>query len=127
VNFEVKIQVENPPPDVRPGFSASADIITGTRAKVVAIPIQALIVREKLGKAGAKAQDEEGVFLNENGAAKFVPVTIGLTGESAIEIVTGLRQGQQIITGPFKALRDINDGSKVKEQKDKEKVNEKKS
>ena len=118
VNFEVKIQVENPPADVRPGFSASADIITGTRAKVVAIPIQALIVREKPGKAGAKAQDEEGVFVNENGAAKFVPVTTGLTGESAIEIVTGLRDGQQIITGPFKALRDINDGSKVKEQKE---------
>lgn len=117
VNFEVKIQVENPPPDVRPGFSASADIITGTRAKVLAIPIQALIVREKPGTGGGKAKDEEGVFLNENGAAKFAPVTTGLTGESSIEIVTGLRDGQQIITGPFKALRDINDGSKVKEQK----------
>ncbi|MGZ7042458.1 MAG: efflux RND transporter periplasmic adaptor subunit, partial [Thermoanaerobaculia bacterium] len=118
VNFEVKIQVENPPPDVRPGFSASADIITGTRTKVLAIPIQALIVREKPGTpSGGKAKDEEGVFLYENGAAKFAPVTTGLTGESSIEIVTGLRDGQQIITGPFKALRDINDGSKVKEQK----------
>ena len=117
VNFEVKIQVENPPPGVRPGFSASADIITGTRAKTLAIPIQALIVREKPGTAGAKAQDEEGVFLHQNGIAKFVPVQTGLSGESSIEIVTGLREGQQIITGPFKALRDINDGSKVKEQK----------
>ena len=127
VNFEVKIQVENPPPDVRPGFSASADIITGTRTKVVAIPIQALIVREKPGKAGAKPQDEEGVFLNDNGTAKFVPVKTGLSGESSIEIVSGLRDGQQIITGPFKALRDINDGTKVKEQKEKQKGPEKKS
>jgi HlyD family secretion protein len=125
VNFEVKIQVENPPPDVRPGFSASADIITGTRTKVVAIPIQALIIREKPGSAGGKPVDEEGVFLHQNGAAKFAPVKTGLSGESSIEIVSGLKEGQQIITGPFKALRDINEGSKVKEQKEKPK--EKKS
>lgn len=118
VNFEVKIQVENPPPDVRPGFSASADIITGTRSKAVAIPIQALIVREKPGSGAGKPLDEEGVFLNQNGVAKFAAVTTGLSGDSAIEIVRGLREGQQIITGPFKALRDINDGSKVKEQKE---------
>jgi HlyD family secretion protein len=103
---------------VRPGFSASADIITGTRTKVVAIPLQALIVREKPGTAGAKPQEEEGVFLHQNGTAKFVPVKTGLSGESSIEIVGGLRAGQQIITGPFKALRDINDGTKVKEQKE---------
>ncbi|HYS52829.1 MAG TPA: efflux RND transporter periplasmic adaptor subunit [Thermoanaerobaculia bacterium] len=127
VNFEVKIQVENPPPDVRPGFSASADIITGTRSKVVAIPIQALIVREKPGSGGGKAKDEEGVFLHQNGTATFIPVKTGLSGESSIEIVSGLRPGQQIITGPFKALRDINDGSKVKEQKEKEKEKGKKS
>jgi HlyD family secretion protein len=121
VNFEVKIQVENPPPDVRPGFSASADIITGTRTKVVAIPIQALIVREKPGGGSGKPKDEEGVFIHQNGTATFVPVKTGLSGESSIEILSGLRQGQQIITGPFKALRDINDGSKVKEQKEPEK------
>jgi HlyD family secretion protein len=125
VNFGVKIQVENPPPGVRPGFSASANIITGTRAKVVAIPIQALIVREKPASGAGKPQEEEGVFLHQDGTAKFIPVKTGLSGESAIEIVSGLRPGQQIITGPFKALRDINDGSKVKEQKEKEK--EKKS
>ena len=122
VNFEVKIQVENPPPDVRPGFSASADIITGTRAKVVAIPIQALIVREKPGSSAGKPKDEEGVFLHQDGKATFIPVKTGLSGESSIEIISGLRPGQQIITGPFKALRDINDGSKVKEQKEKEKA-----
>ena len=119
VNFEVKIQIENPPPDVRPGFSASADIITGTRSKSVAIPIQALVVREKQGAKGAKPQDEEGVYIHEKGAVKFVPVTTGLSGDSNIEIVSGLKEGQQIVTGPFKALREIKDGSKVKEQKEK--------
>lgn len=117
VNFEVKIQVEVPPPDVRPGFSASADIITGTRTKAIGIPIQALVVREKPGTKGGKPQDEEGVFINDNGTAKFVPVTTGLAGESDIEIVKGLSGKQELITGPFKALREIKDGSKVREQK----------
>lgn len=121
VNFEVKIQVENPPEGVRPGFSASADIITGTAAKAVAIPIQALVVREKPGSKAGKPEEEEGVFLNENGQAKFAVVKTGLSGESNIEIVTGLKEGQEIITGPFKALREIKDGSKVKKQEEKKK------
>lgn len=126
VNFEVKIQIDKPPADVRPGFSASADITTGTRTKVVAIPIQALVVREKpgSGKTG-KAVDEEGVFVHKDGKATFAPVTTGLSGESSIEITKGLDDGQQIITGPFKALREIKDGSKVREQKEEKK--EKKS
>ncbi|MDQ3283236.1 MAG: efflux RND transporter periplasmic adaptor subunit [Acidobacteriota bacterium] len=126
VNFEVKIQLQNPPAGVRPGFSASADIITGTRAKTLAIPIQALVVREKPGSTAAKAQEEEGVYLFQNGASKFVPVATGLMGDSNVEIVKGLRGGEQIITGPFRALRDLKDGSKVREQKE-EKKEEKKS
>jgi HlyD family secretion protein len=119
VNFEVKIQLENPPAGVRPGFSASADITTGTRSKAIAIPIQALVVREKPGSAKtAKPQDEEGVFINDKGAVKFAPVTTGLSGESNIEIVTGLKEGQEIVTGPFKALRELKDGAKVKEEKE---------
>ncbi|HWW61529.1 MAG TPA: efflux RND transporter periplasmic adaptor subunit, partial [Thermoanaerobaculia bacterium] len=58
INFEVKVQLENPPPGVRPGFSVSADIITGTRAHALAIPIQALVVREKPGSKTGKAEDE---------------------------------------------------------------------
>jgi HlyD family secretion protein len=115
VNFEVKIQLTNPPAGVRPGFSASADIITGTRAKSVAIPIQALVVREKPGNKG---QDEEGVYVHEAGKAKFVSVKTGLAGDTNIEIVSGLTAGQEIITGPFRALRDIEDGAKVREQKE---------
>ncbi|MFZ2492542.1 MAG: efflux RND transporter periplasmic adaptor subunit, partial [Thermoanaerobaculia bacterium] len=123
VNFEVKIQLKDPPPGVRPGFSASADIVTGTRLKAISIPIQALVVREKPGKPGekstAKPVEEEGVYVHENGTVKFVTVKTGLSGDNSIEIVTGLKEGQQIVTGPFRALRDIKDGSKVKEQKEK--------
>ena len=120
VNFEVKIQVENPPPDVRPGFSASADIITGTRPKALAIPIQALVVREKPGSAAGKPQDEEGVFVHQNGTVKFETVKTGLSGDSSIELVTGAKEGQQIVTGPFRALRELKDGTKVKELKEKD-------
>ena len=118
VNFEVKIQIENPPAGVRPGFSASADIITGTRPKSLAIPIQALVVREKPGSTPGKPLDEEGVFAIENGAVKFHPVKTGLSGDSNIEIVSGATEGEQIVTGPFRALREIKDGTKVKEQKE---------
>jgi HlyD family secretion protein len=121
VNFEVKIQLENPPPGVRPGFSVSADIVTGTRPKALAIPIQALVVREKPAVGSGKPQDEEGVFVNQNGAVKFAAIKTGLSGESSIEIVSGAKEGQQIITGPFRALRDLKDGTKVKELKEKEK------
>ena len=122
VNFEVKIQLDNPPAGVRPGFSASAEITTGARAKAVAVPIQALVMREKPGSAKtAKPQDEEGVYVVDNGAVKFAPVTTGLSGESNIEIVSGLKDGQQIVTGPFKALRELKDGSKVKEEKEEKK------
>jgi HlyD family secretion protein len=121
VNFEVKIQVENPPQGVRPGFSASADIVTGTRSKALAIPIQALVVREKPGSTPGKPQDEEGVFVVRNGAVKFEKVSSGLSGDSQIEILSGAKEGEQIVTGPFRALREIKDGSKVKEQKEPEK------
>ena len=120
VNFEVKIQIENPPPGVRPGFSASADIITGTRTKALAIPIQALVVREKPGLTPGKPQDEEGVYVIENGEVKFETVKTGLSGDSAIELVSGAKESQQIVTGPFRALRELKDGTKVKEQKEKD-------
>jgi HlyD family secretion protein len=121
VNFEVKIQIDNPPAGVRPGFSASADIVTGTRSKVLAAPIQALVVREKPGSTTGKPVDEEGLFVVDNGAVKFATVTTGLSGDSQIELTSGAKENQQIVTGPFRALREIKDGSKVKEQKEPEK------
>lgn len=119
INFEVKIQLDNPPAGVRPGFSASADIITGTRAKAIAIPIQALVVREKPDTANAKTpQEEEGVYLVKDGKVQFAAVTTGLAGDSNIEIVKGVSEGQQIVTGPFRAMRELKEGSKVREQKE---------
>lgn len=132
INFEVKIQLQNPPADIRPGFSASAEITTATRNKVVAVPIQALVVREKPvdeKKAAApsvRPEDEEGVYLFDPKGSKvqFQPVKTGVTGETSIEITTGLKPGAEIVTGPFRSLREIKDGDQVriaKEKKEREK------
>lgn len=129
VNFEVKIQLNQPPANVRPGFSVSAEITTGTRPGVVAIPIQALVVREKpAAKPQGKATEEEGVYVFDKvaGKVKFLTVKTGITGETAIEVVAGLKPGEEIVTGPFKVLRDIKDGDKVKLEKPHGKDDEKK-
>ena len=124
VNFEVKIQLEDPPAGVRPGFSASADIVTGTREKALAIPIQALVVREK--KEGEKTKDEEGVYVHKDGKAQFAAITTGLAGDTNIEVTRGVTAGQEIVTGPFRALRELKDGTKIREQKEEKKEGEKK-
>jgi HlyD family secretion protein len=117
IKFEVKIQVLNPPDSVRPGFSCAADIITGFRPKTLAIPIQALVVREK----EVSKTEEEGVYAFDpkSQQVKFAPVKTGITGETQIEIASGIGEGTQIVTGPFRALREIKDGQKVKIEKEK--------
>jgi HlyD family secretion protein len=117
INFKVKVNVQAPPPGIRPGFSVTADIITGTKAKVAAIPLAAVVVRDSpKGEktAAGKLKTEEGVYALRDGKAVFVPVKTGLSGELKVEVVTGLTAGQEVITGPFKALREIKDGDRVK-------------
>jgi HlyD family secretion protein len=115
INFEVKIQLSDPPETVRPGFSCSADIITDTRENVVAAPIQALVVREKPTDDGGRPTDEEGVFVldGDEGTVRFAPVETGITGDTEIEILSGLQEEDVVITGPFRVLREIKDGDKV--------------
>ncbi len=122
VNFEVRIQLKSPPATIRPGFSCSADILTGTANQVLAIPIQALVVRDKEGEKGG---EEEGVYVlardGKKQTVKFAAVTPGMTGETQVEIQTGLAEGDEIVTGPFKALRDIKDGDRVRLEPEKKK------
>ncbi|MBI2214341.1 MAG: efflux RND transporter periplasmic adaptor subunit [Acidobacteria bacterium] len=131
VNFEVKIQLDDPSEDIRPGFSCSADIITASREKVTAVPLAALVMREKPKgdpKAEAKSDataggpaprgrsEEEGVYVFDEAAktVKFTSVETGITGDLSIEIVKGVSPGATIVTGPFRILREIKDGDKVK-------------
>lgn len=120
VDFEVKIRLEEPPEGVRPGFSCSAEIITDTRESALAAPIQALVVREKPeseeGAGSGRPEEEEGVYLYdpETGTAGFAVVETGITGATQVEVLSGLEEGQQVITGPFRALREIEEGDRVK-------------
>ncbi|MBI3449013.1 MAG: efflux RND transporter periplasmic adaptor subunit [Acidobacteria bacterium] len=135
IDFEVKIRIENPPGGLKPGLSVTADIATGHRDGVVAVPLQALVLRdrdnpepppvtEEADKAGSakkmratavesRSRDQEGIFVLDGGLAKFSAVKTGLTGDLDIEAVTGAKEGQEIVTGPFRILRTLKDGDRV--------------
>jgi HlyD family secretion protein len=124
IKFRVKIQIKDPPPDVKPGLSVQADILTGFRPQPLVVPIQALVVRDLERKPGqvpklGEPRDEEGVYLMEDGKARFQAIKTGLLGELSIEVVSGLRGGETIITGPFKSLRTLKHGDPVKLEKPK--------
>jgi HlyD family secretion protein len=118
INFKVKIRLDNPPDTIRPGFSVTADIVTGRREGATAIPIQALVVRdvEEKGKTptpGSRPETEEGVFLVKDGKLAFQRVQTGIAGELMIEAKSGPAVGAEIVTGPFKVLRQVKEGDKV--------------
>ena len=133
VNFKVKVQLKDPPPTIRPGFSVSGEIETDKRSGALAIPIPALVVAEESslkrpekGKKPAptptpaaadkdKKKDVEGVFVvDKDGKVDFRKVKTGITAELQIEIVEGLKEGDEIVSGPFRALRALRIGDRVK-------------
>jgi HlyD family secretion protein len=128
INFKVKIRVENPPPTIRPGFSVTADVVTGRRDGATTIPIQALIVRdvEKKDKASTtgRPETEEGVYTIKEGKLQFTKVKTGIAGELLIEVQEGPKPGQEIVTGPFKVLRQVKDGDRVIIEKESDKKKE---
>src|ERR1051326_7901747 len=133
-DFKVVVTLTDPPPNLRPGLSATAKITTGTAQGALAIPIQALTMRDKneleaqknQGKGakkkdvsvaiGAKKEnnDVQGVFVIRNKKAEFVTVETGLTGTSEIQIKNGLKENDEIITGSYKVLKTIRNGATVK-------------
>jgi len=129
-DFKVVIALQNPPPNVHPGLSATARITTANRSGVLAIPIQALTIRERgdltpdKGKkgsvqasvpAGNPKEDLQGVFVLRNKKeAVFVPVTTGISGTTDIEVTGGLQEGDEIVTGSYKVLRTLRNGASVK-------------
>jgi HlyD family secretion protein len=126
IKFKVKIQIKDPPEDIKPGLSVQAEILTGFRSQVLVIPIQALVVKDIELKPGetfkpGAPRDEEGVYLIESDKARFQKVKTGLLGELSLEVLDGLKGGETIITGPFKALREIKPGDLVKVEKPKAK------
>lgn len=119
-DFKVIITLENPPLSLKPGLSASADIITATRENVLAVPISALVLREKKDEEKTNEEEqEEGVYVVENSRVKFCPVEKGIMGEMTIEIVSGLEEGQEIVVGPYSALRQLKDDILIKQEEKK--------
>jgi len=134
-DFKVVIAMDNPPEEVRPGLSCTAKITTATRTNAVTIPIQALTIRQrgdleqpKPGStstaqaattpdpAAEKARKEEiqGVFVVNAGKAEFRKVETGITGATDIEVLSGLKPGDQIVTGSYQVIRTIKNGAMVK-------------
>jgi HlyD family secretion protein len=131
-DFKVKVTLDSPPPNLRPGLSTTAKITTATRSGVLAIPIQALTIRQRAdlqpktkdkgavqaasSPAQAKKDKEEiqGVFVIRNRKAVFVPVETGITGTTDIEITSGLKQGDEIVVGSYKVLRSLKNDASVK-------------
>jgi HlyD family secretion protein len=117
INFKVKVKILEPPASIRPGFSVTADIITGTKSKVPTIPLAAVVIRDSpTGEkdASGRIKTEEGVYTLPESRVHFVPIKTGLAGELDIEVASGLENGQSIISGPFKTLRTIKEGDKVR-------------
>ena len=135
-DFKVVVNLQDAPLDLRPGLSTTAKITTATRSNALALPIQALTLRSKtqieqqnnppgsvhaaapvakeVASKGKKEDDVQGVFVIRNKKAIFVPVATGITGTTDIEVLDGLKEGDEVITGSYKVLRTLRPGSGVK-------------
>jgi HlyD family secretion protein len=129
-DFKVVIALDDPPDEIRPGLSCTSKVTTATRRNVLTAPIQALTVRQKgdleyngspeqkgsPAAAANKALKEEiqGVFVIAGDKAVFRKVETGISGATDIEIVSGLNEGDQIVTGSFKVIRTLRNQARIK-------------
>lgn len=131
-DFKVVIALINPPEEIRPGLSCTAKVTTATRQKALTIPIQALTVRQKgdlepAPKGGvqaaapkdpaaekAKKEEIQGVFIITGDKAQFRKVETGITGATDIEVLGGLKDGEEIVTGSYKVIRTLRNEARIK-------------
>jgi HlyD family secretion protein len=136
-DFKVVITLDQPPANLRPGLTVTAKIQTAHRSHVLAVPIQALVVRTRgelrQAEHGASSgtvslaaatqpdadagQQVQGVFVIRNGRAVFVPVQTGIMGITDIEVTGGLQEGDWIVVGSYRVLRTLRPGASVRVQK----------
>ena len=130
IDYEVRVQLLNPPVDTRPDFSATAKIVTASRTKVLSIPIIALTVRENeklpnadtavtVGRAQPAKEvgkrDVEGVFVvGTDNKVSFRTVKVGIAGERHFEVLEGLKVGETIVAGTYQAIRELKDGALIR-------------
>ncbi len=126
VDFDVEVQLADPPRDIRPDLSCTARIVTDTREHVLSIPIIALTVRDHepvpnenvppadTTRRRPRQKEEEGVFVVRDNVAAFRPVKVGIAGDEYFEVVEGLREDETIVAGTYQAIRDLKDGDRVR-------------
>lgn len=141
-DFKVVVRLKDPPPTLRPGLNATAEITTSRKTAVLAIPIQAVVVREVNEKGKVvdphsvqasegdpspgpnvkekKGEEKEGIFLVKNGLAEFHAVKTGIMGETEIEVIDGVGEGAEIVTGSYRTLRTLKDQAHIKVESKKE-------
>jgi HlyD family secretion protein len=129
-DFLVNVQLLDKYDLIKPNLTAEVDIITGTAENVPKLPIQAIVAVDKLpgDNDSTQADDEksveektsdlrdklyEGVYIYDNGIARFRQVELGIQDQANIEIKSGLDAGEEVITGPYRALRGLKDGDRV--------------
>jgi len=149
-NFKVVVVLDDAVPDMRPGFTCTADITTATRAAVTSAPIPAVAVRELVYdnsgnvvhqpkvdrrrrpsvepsvsaeelQPGQTRKETEGVFVVKDGKAEFHPIKLGIAGDKYFEVLSGVQAGDQVITGPYNSVRGMADGDLVKVDNNKKK------
>ena len=135
-DFKVVVTLQDPPENLRPGLSATAKVTTATRKAALTIPIQALTVRSRADLKAASGEKSEvqaavpsaeasnsnggdkeeiqGVFIVRNGKAEFLPIQTGVTGTADIEVLSGLKPDDEIVTGSYKVLRTLRPGTSIK-------------
>jgi HlyD family secretion protein len=135
-DFKVIVTLDQSSDDLRPGLSTTAKITTAHKADILSLPIQALTVHTpetpstggsvQAASASAKpnVKEQTGVYVVSKDAhgklrVHFVQVTTGITGATDIEVLSGLKEGDEIVTGPYKTLRGLKDNSLVKRDTEK--------
>jgi HlyD family secretion protein len=122
--FQVKILLDDPDPNLRASMSVRAEINTASHADSLVAPIQAVVEREPLtagnapGKkaaksGGRKAETVKVVFVVEQGKAHQRQVTTGISDETHVELTSGVKPGEQLVTGPYRTLKELKDGDAV--------------
>ena len=131
-DFKVVITLTNPDANLRPGLSTTAEIVTATQKNALAVPLQSLTIRQRreleeqransvteaaTSPPGPDPRDQkelEGVFVIRGPNAFFQPIQTGISGISDIEVLTGLREGDEVVSGSYEALRTLKSGERVR-------------
>ncbi len=114
IDFEVVVTLQNPQAELRPDLSATAEVVTETRANQLSIPIIALTLREDEEEGREDSDPIEGVFVITEGRAYFTPVQVGIAGQEHFEVISGLAQGDSVVSGPYQVVRTLEEATAVR-------------